>query len=315
MKAFFAFAGQGAQRLGMGKDFYAGSEAAATVFESADAALGWSVSELCFEGPEEKLTESRFCQPAIFTVSMACLAAFRERCPDIVPAVVAGLSLGEFAALCAAEVFSFEDAVSLVSRRGDLMDEACRQTDGSMASVLGGDPELVASVCAEHDVDLANFNCPGQIVISGEKDKVSRAVAAMKEEGLRKVIPLKVAGAYHSRLMNSAGEKLRKELEDIPMNPPEVPVAQNYTGNLVRKDTKKAVALIRENLVRQVAGSVRWEQCVASALSTGAEIMVEFGPGNVISGLMKRINKAFPSANVENPESLEQAAGILGETH
>jgi [acyl-carrier-protein] S-malonyltransferase len=189
MRIVFIFSGQGAQSPGMGKDLYNSCGEAKKVFDEADSVLDWPVSELCFEGPAGKLTESRFCQPSIYTVSMACLAAFQEKYPNVKPEGCAGLSLGEFAALGAAGVFSFADGLKLVARRGVLMDNACHDTDGGMASVLGGDPEIISRICSECDVDVANYNCPGQIVISGEKSKVKQAIVALKEKGMRKIIP------------------------------------------------------------------------------------------------------------------------------
>lgn len=295
----FVFSGQGAQSTGMGYDICKSSSAAALVFEKADAALGWSISEICFKGPDEKLTESRFCQPAIYTMSAACLAAFNEKYEHIRPLAAAGLSLGEFAALCAADVFSFEDGLKLVAKRGELMDAACRETQGGMASVLGGNPEIIREVCEECDIDVANLNCPGQIVISGEKNKVEEAVKMLKEKGLRKVIPLKVAGAFHSRLMQSAADKFKDIIADIKLKAPQIPVAQNFTGKFT-----KNIDEIRTNLVKQVAGSVRWEDCVNTAVGTGARQVIEFGPGNVLTGLIKRTNANVATYNINSVESV-----------
>lgn len=301
MKSLFVFSGQGAQFAGMGKDICAASPAAAELFKQADEVLGWAVSDLCFNGPEEKLQESRFCQPAIYTMSCACLAAFKEKYPAVEVLGCAGLSLGEFAALQAAGVFSFIDGLKLVARRGELMDAACRESNGGMASVLGGELELIREVCAQCDIDVANLNCPGQVVISGEAAKVDAAVAALKDKGLRKVIPLKVAGAYHSRLMAKAGEQLKAVLDDTPMASPQIPVAQNYTGAI----TEGGVDAIKENLVSQVAGSVRWEDCVNTFLELGADTVIEFGPGNVLSGLMRRISRDVAAVNIGTAEQLE----------
>ena len=299
MKAFFVFSGQGAQAVGMGKDLYESSTAAKAIFDQADATLDWSVTDVCFNGPAEKLTESRYCQPAIYTMSCACLAAFREANPEVEAIGCGGLSLGEYAAMFAAGVFSFEDGLKLVAQRAELMDAACRATNGGMASVLGGDEAVIAEVCAENDIDVANYNCPGQIAISGEKDKVAVAVAGLKERGLRKVIPLKVAGAYHSRLMAAAGKQLRPVLEATPMNAPLIPVYQNFTGAAASD-----VAEIVNNLESQVAGSVRWETCVRGMITAGGEKMIEFGPGNVLTGLLRRTDKEVPFCNVNSTETL-----------
>lgn len=299
MNAVFVFSGQGAQFVGMGKDLFEKSPAAAEIFAEADKALGWSISEICFNGPEEKLTESRYCQPAIYTTSVACLAAFKEKYPDIKESGNGGLSLGEFAALYSSGVFSFVDGLRLVARRAELMDEACKENDGAMASVLGGEPEIIKSVCAECGIDVANYNCPGQIVISGVRQGVEKAMDMLKEKGFRKIIPLKVAGAYHSRLMKSAGDRLGKVLDSVPMNAPLSPVAQNFTGTLVN-DTAEII----KNLIEQVAGSVRWEDCVKSLTASGADTVIEFGPGAVLTGLVRRINKDIKTYNIGNMENI-----------
>jgi len=300
MKAVFVFSGQGAQKVGMGQDLVAESKAAAAIFQAADATLGWSISEICFAGPEEKLTESRFCQPAIYTVSAACLAAFQERNPEITPLGTAGLSLGEFAALYASGVFNFTDGLKLVARRGELMDQACRDNPGTMASVLGGNAEIIQQVCSACDIDVANYNSPGQIVISGSKAGVSQAVSQLKEQGFRKVIPLRVAGAYHSRLMQSAGDQLAPILDETPMQAPSIPVTQNFTGTFASE-----VSDIKSSLVNQVAGSVRWEDCIHQLLdSREADTMIEFGPGNVLTGLVKRIAPETPIFNINSSATL-----------
>ncbi|MDD5727627.1 MAG: ACP S-malonyltransferase [Victivallales bacterium] len=300
MKSFFVFSGQGAQSVGMGKDLYASAASAKTVFDEADRVLGWPLSEICFEGPAEKLTESKYCQPAIYTVSCAALAAFRERFPGIEPVACGGLSLGEYAALYAAGAFTFADGLRLIACRGELMDAACRENDGGMASVLGGDVEVIREVCDECGIQVANYNCPGQIVISGEKDKVAAAAAALKAHGLRKVIPLKVAGAFHSRLMASAGEKLAEVLETVPVRLPAIPVYHNFTAA-----PAAAADELRRNLRDQVAGSVRWEECVRAMIAAGGDTMIEFGPGNVLTGLLRRTDEGVGGFNINSLESLD----------
>lgn len=307
MKAIFAFSGQGAQAVGMGKDLSAQNQAAAEIFAAADKVLGWEVSTLCFEGPEEKLTESRYCQPAIYTMSCAALAAFKQVYPQVTPVACAGLSLGEYAALFAAGVFSFEDGLKLIAKRAELMDAACREASGGMASVLNGDENVIREVCAACEIDVANFNCPGQIVISGAKDKVEIAINQLKERGLKKVIPLKVAGAYHSRMMKSAGTKLRPAIDATTMQEPQVPIFQNFTGEAVAD-----VAAIRNNLEAQVAGSVLWEQCVNRMVASGGTAMIEFGPGAVLAGLMKRIKAEIPAYNINSIEGLNNFSSTQG---
>jgi [acyl-carrier-protein] S-malonyltransferase len=233
-------------------------------------------------------------------MSAACLSAFREKYPENQAVGCAGLSLGEFAALYGANVFSFAEGLKLVARRGELMDEACKENHGAMASVLGGSNELISEVCAESDIDVANFNCPGQTVISGTKEGVEKAVSLLKEKGCKKVIPLKVAGAYHSRLMKGASEKFANIIETVQINAPSLPVAQNFPGKTV-----ESVADIRKNLVEQIAGSVKWENCVKEFISKGADSVIEFGPGNVLTGLMRRIDRNIQTYNIGTAEGLE----------
>lgn len=307
MKTAFVFSGQGAQTVGMGKDLYESSRAAKDVYDRADAALGWSLTDVCFNGPEEKLTNSCYCQAAIYATSCACLAAFREARPDLVPVAVGGLSLGEYSAFAAADAFSFEDGLRLVAKRGELMDKACQETDGGMASIIAGKPEVIAAVCEECGIDVANYNCPGQIVISGPKDRVAEACAKIKASGAKRALPLNVAGGFHSRLMKSAGEALRDVLDAVPMKTPAVPVLQNVIG-----DVETDVAKIKANLVAQVAGSVRWEDCVrVMADRFGAERFIEFGPGAVLTGLIRRTLSDAVLLNCSGKESLDAALAQL----
>lgn len=299
MKAFFVFSGQGAQAVGMGKDLYESSAAARRIFDEADQVLGYKLSTVCFEGPAEKLTETRFCQVAIYTMSCAALEAFREKYPEITPLGCAGLSLGEYGALYAAGAFTFAAGLRLLAKRAELMDEACRATVGGMASVLGGDVAVIREVAAECGIDVANYNNPGQIVISGEKAKVAAAVEALKARGMRKVIELNVAGAFHSRLMAGAGEALRPVLAAAELALPAVPVYHNFSAA-----PAASVGELRENLARQVAGSVRWEECVRALAAAGADTMIEFGPGNVLTGLMRRTIAEVKTFNINSTETL-----------
>ena len=299
MGTFFVFSGQGAQAVGMGRDLYENNAAAKNIFDLADRTLGYKLSEICFNGPAESLTETRHCQVAIYTMSCAALEAFRALYPDIKPIGCAGLSLGEYGALYAAGVFTFEDGLKLLAKRGELMDQACKLTRGGMASVLGGDPAVIKEVCAACDIDVANYNNPGQIVISGEADKVTSAVSELKARGMRKVIPLTVAGAFHSRLMKSAGDALVAELANCPMRQPAIPVFQNFTAQ-----ASNDIAVIKHNLATQVAGSVRWEECVRGLNALGGNRMIEFGPGNVLTGLMKRTIAEVRLYNVSSLETL-----------
>ncbi len=301
----FMFAGQGAQQVGMGRDLYENVPAAKTLYDRADTILGHPLSRVCFDGPAEALTESHTCQPAIFVTSLAFLAGLRDRL-DIEPAVCAGLSLGEFAALHAAGTFSFEDGLKLVAKRGQLMQEACRATTGSMAAVLNADHDLLTTTCNQHNVDVANYNCPGQTVISGATEQVAAAVQALKDAGVSRVIPLDVDGAFHSRLMQPAADRFRAHLADTPMTAPTCPVAQNVAGALISEPDE-----IRDNLARQITGSVRWEQCVQEMMNTGIDALVEFGPGKVLSGFMRRIDRHFPTCTINSADDLQTAAEAL----
>ena len=299
MKAFFVFSGQGAQTVGMGKDLAEAFPEAKALFDEADAVLGYEQSSIIFNGPAEKLTESRYCQPAIYTMSCAALAAFKTRFPDVTPVGCAGLSLGEYGALYAGGAFTFAEGLKLLAQRAELMDKACRATSGGMASVLGGDAEIIKEVCAACEIDVANFNSPGQIVISGEKVKLAKAVEELKARGMRKIIVLNVAGAFHSRLMKPAGEALEKVLEESPVAMPRIPVYHNFTAAPAAD-----VAQLRANLAAQVAGSVRWEECVRNMVAAGGATMIEFGPGNVLTGLLRRTLPEVRGLNVNSAETL-----------
>ena len=299
MKAFFVFSGQGAQTVGMGKDLAEAFPEAKALFDEADAVLGYEQSSIIFNGPAEKLTESRYCQPAIYTMSCAALAAFKTRYPDVTPVGCAGLSLGEYGALYAGGAFTFAEGLRLLAQRAELMDKACRATSGGMASVLGGDAEIIKEVCAACEIDVANFNSPGQIVISGEKVKLAKAVEELKARGMRKIIVLNVAGAFHSRLMKPAGEALEKVLEESPVAMPRIPVYHNFTAAQAAD-----VAQLRANLAAQVAGSVRWEECVRNMVAAGGDTMIEFGPGNVLTGLLRRTLPEVRGLNVNSAETL-----------
>ncbi len=286
MSLALLFAGQGAQKVGMGKTLFENSPAARALYTEANQVLGWDLAKLSFEGPEADLTQTKVCQPALFVHGLATLAALREqnKLPEVRYAL--GLSLGEITALTAANVFDFATGLRVVAERGRLMQLACEQTTGGMAAIVGEERATVAALCAEFDVEAANFNCPGQIIISGEKSKIDAAVVAAKARGIKKAMPLNVAGAYHSRLMEPARAAFAAYLETITFKTPAFTVLTNTTGQVV-----SAPADIKAALVKQIVSSVLWEDCLRSVTAAGATEMWELGPGAVLAGLARRTNK------------------------
>ncbi len=285
------FAGQGAQKVGMGKSLYEQSAAARALYDQANTVLGWDLTKVSFEGPEAELTQTKVCQPALFVHGMALLAALQEagKVPAGEPKFALGLSLGEVTAYTAAGVFDFATGLRVVAERGRLMQFACETTTGGMAAIVGEDREKVAELCREFDVEAANFNAPGQIVISGEKSKIDAAVAGGKARGMKKVIPLVVAGAYHSRLMEPARAEFAAFLENIPFAAPKFTVLTNTTGQVISEP-----AAIKVALVKQVVSSVLWEDCMRSVAAAGATEFWELGPGGVLAGLARRTEKSWP---------------------
>lgn len=297
------FSGQGAQVVGMGQDLAQKYSVVADLFSRADSILARSLSSIAFNGPVEELTLTKNCQPALFVHGLACLAALRQEIGDFPIAAAAGLSLGEFTAHAAAGTFDFETGLRLVEKRGLFMQEACEQTQGSMAAMIGGDEETVRTLASETDVDVANLNSPGQIVISGETASVSLAVSLAKERGIRMAKMLNVAGAYHSRLMNSAFVRLGKELAEIDIKTPSFPVICNTDAVPVSAATE-----IRESLEDQVTGTVRWSDSVEYLIDReGCELFIELGPGAVLAGLLQRTRKGFPCVSISDCASLEAA--------
>jgi len=284
------FAGQGAQKVGMGASLGENSAAARALYEESNQLLGWDLRSLSFSGPETELTQTKVCQPALFVHGLATLAALREigKLPAGEPAMALGLSLGELTACCAAGVFDFATGLRIVAERGRLMQEACEKTSGSMAAVIGEERGRVAELCREFDVEAANFNAPGQIIISGEKSRIAAAVAGAKDRGMKKVMPLNVAGAYHSRLMEPARAAFAAFLAPIAFAAPRFMIFTNTTGAAIADPIA-----IKAALVSQVVSSVRWEDCMRAAASAGATEFWELGPGGVLAGLARRTDKAW----------------------
>jgi len=306
----FLFPGQGAQAVGMGKDFADASSAAARVYEEASDILGWDVGAVCFEGPKEELDRTAISQPAILTTSLAAVAAMREagladmeRC-----CAAAGLSLGEYSALVMAGAMELSDAVRLVQMRGRFMEEACHINPGTMLSVIGLEDGIVEALCAEaraaEMVVAANFNCPGQVVISGTHSGVERAGELAKARGARRVVPLAVGGAFHSPLMAPAAERLREELQRTPFRECRVPVVANVTGEPVTAPEE-----IRNALARQLTSPVRWSVSMRRLIEEKRRRFLEVAPGTVLSGLMRRIDRESVVENVSTMAALREKMG------
>ncbi len=300
MKKAFVFPGQGCQKAGMGLDLYQNIPASKEIFDTADRVLGFSISNICFEGPEDKLKSTEIAQPAILTTSIAILAAMNS-----MPDIAAGHSLGEYCALVCAKAISFEDAVKLVHLRGKFMQEAVPAGRGAMAAVLGIDrSKLIDCLKAASSlgvVEAANFNCPGQIVISGENEALAEAGRLLKEAGAKRIIPLAVSAPFHSSLMQNAADKLAAELDKIEIKTPVIPVVSNITAMPVT-DAKE----IRNLLVKQVTGSVLWEDSINNLTNMGIETFVEVGPGNVLAGLIKKTAQNAKMFGVNDMISLKE---------
>ena len=302
-KTALMFAGQGAQVVGMGKDLAERFPTAKRWFDEANEALDYDLTSICFNGPETELTKTENAQPGIFLVSWVAFQLLKERIPGLKFEATAGLSLGEFTALAAAGVMAFDDAIRVVRQRGRFMQEACEATKGGMAAIIGLDEAVTREVCAQAGVQLANLNCPGQIVISGPAEKMNAACELAKSKGAKRALSLNVAGAYHSALMASAQPKLRDALAQVPIAIPMMPVISNVTAQ-----PHTAPPDIHQRLVDQVTSSVRWEDSMRYLLSNGFTRFIELGPGTALSGFMKRIDKGAQVLNVADVASLEATA-------
>ena len=300
------FAGQGAQAVGMGRDLAADFVEAADLFQRADEVLGRKLSEIAWHGPLEELTRTSNCQPALYVYGLACLSVLRDIAGMFPVTAAAGLALGEWTAHAAAETFSFEDGLRLVEQRGRFMEAACEATSGAMAAMIGADEAAVRRLAAATEVDVANLNAPGQIVISGEVAKVELAVGLAKEHGIRKAAFLNVAGAYHSRLMETAYLQMGEVLLHVILQKPVFPVISNVTGASVESADE-----IRETLQAQVTGTVRWQDCMERMLDMGCDLFLELGPGGVLSGLLQRTRKGTEVLSVSDADSLQKCAERL----
>jgi [acyl-carrier-protein] S-malonyltransferase len=295
----FVFPGQGAQAPGMGQDVYEEYDAAKAVFKTADGRLGFAISNLCFEGPEDKLKETAIAQPAIVTTSLAYLAAVRDMEILPQPEFVAGHSLGEYTALAAAGVLEVADAVQLAALRGRLMHLAALQSPGSMAAVLGIDEAVLKQIAGDAGVYIANYNSPGQVVISGDKDKMATAAETLAAKGA-KVVPLAVSGAFHTPLMAAAADGLSKVVERLTFKDAVIPIIANTSGEPIT-----AAADIKAELLKQLTTSVYWQKSVEYMVAAGINTFIEIGPGKVLSGLIRRINRDVKTINISEAQSIK----------
>lgn len=304
-KIAYIFPGQGAQLVGMGKDFYESEPIAKDIFDRADKITGYELSKICFEGPEDTLNSTTISQPAIFTVSAAILEVLKSKRLLKQANVTAGLSLGEYTALYAAGIISFEDGLKLVQKRGQAMQAAADSSKGSMVSMIGLEQEACEKLCSEASqgelLSCANFNCPGQIVITGSVDACKRSLGLAEKYGAMKAVELKVAGAFHSAMMQPAAEELKQAIAQSKINDPaDIAVIANVNAEYYQNKEQ-----ISNGLVKQLTGAVLWQKCMEKLLADGVTKFYEIGPNKVLTGLMRRINRRTDITNISTIESFK----------
>lgn len=295
------FPGQGSQFVGMGHDLYEHFKAAKSVFETADEALDFPLSQLCFDGPLDELTQTVNVQPAIVTVSLALLAVVQEKANGLEPAFVAGHSLGEYTALAAAGVLDTAGTILLARKRGELMQQASLRSPGGMAAILGLADEAVLKIADEAHVYIANYNCPGQVVISGEKPKLARAMELATARGASRVVLLQVSGAFHTAMMNSALKELSEFMDGLSFAKPSIPIVANTSARPLA-----SARAVKQELIEQMCHAVRWQESIEFMLAHGVDTFVEIGPGQVISGLVKRISREAKTVNIGDAQSAQE---------
>ena len=306
-KVAYIFPGQGSQWIGMGRDLYDSFDSAKAVFDTADETLDFPLSQLCFNGPEDELRQTLNSQPAIVTVSLACLSAIHDVSNNGLPApaFVAGHSLGEYTALAAAEVLSFATTIYLARERGRLMYQAGLKEPGGMVAIIGLSQASLVEICAQTDTHIANINCPGQLVVSGAKENLSRAAALAQTRGAYRTIPLPVSGAFHTPLMQPAVDAMSEIVANISFDKPLMPIIANTTAKPMT-----AIKPIKEELLRQLCNGIQWQRSIKYMVNKGVSTFVEIGPGRVLSGLIKRINKNVKTLNIGDAETIRNIEAI-----